>query len=190
MQQHQANINNNSPHSSPTPNASDVVLFPDRLQASASIELSEAGHEGHSSERKRKAKPDLRPGLRMLFSKPVWQQELKRKWQRVAPKVIWSLIVQEKWTIVISAVFAGARQLLAKRTEVCQCSYCAAANTLRGQSRRRVRTHSDAAGPVWYRTGFRVPRAGTWRQGPSLIWVTSLSTFVLTHFSACAYECP
>lgn len=103
----QQQASSSSPHSSPTPNASDAVLIPDRILAEGSIELSEAGHEGRSSERKGKPKPDLRPGLRMLFSKPVWQQEFKRKWQRVAPKVLWSLIVQERCTITVSAVFAG-----------------------------------------------------------------------------------
>lgn len=103
----QQQASSSSPHSSPTPNASDAVLIPDRILAEGSIELSEAGHEGRSSERKGKPKPDLRPGLRMLFSKPVWQQEFKRKWQRVAPKVLWSLIVQERCTITVSAVFAA-----------------------------------------------------------------------------------
>ncbi|GLI68061.1 hypothetical protein VaNZ11_012389 [Volvox africanus] len=55
-------------------------------------------------------KPSLlaSPDLRELFSRHVWRRETKRRLKRLRPKEIWQLLKDERWTILMTLLFAAA----------------------------------------------------------------------------------
>ncbi|KAG2455089.1 hypothetical protein HYH02_000909 [Chlamydomonas schloesseri] len=49
----------------------------------------------------------MSPDIRELFSKQLWYRETKRRLKKFRPKDVWATIVDERWTILVSSIFAS-----------------------------------------------------------------------------------
>ncbi|PNW84836.1 hypothetical protein CHLRE_03g160400v5 [Chlamydomonas reinhardtii] len=49
----------------------------------------------------------MSPDIRELFSRQLWYRETKRRLKKFRPKDVWATLIQERWTILVTGIFAS-----------------------------------------------------------------------------------